>query len=286
MLTPAVVAATDGTQPGTAAVRWAAREADHRRLPLRVVHVLDWNWSVERYDYGGDRFAVARQLAAAVARDAARQAGDLAPAVDISVSVPLGPVTARLLDLAAGAALMVVGNRGRGGLGSLMLGSVGQRLATHAHCPVVVVRGRTEAAQGPVAAGVDDTGTADAVLDAAFAAAAHRRTDLLVVRSYLPSLALPLGRIPAERVPAPDQEAAERERLAQQVAPWEAKYPEVPVETLLSRDSAAAMLIEVSHGTQLIVVGSHDHGQIAGPLLGSTGLNVLHHADCPVLVMR
>src|SRR6187551_3218681 len=40
-----IIVGVDGTEQGRAAVRWAAREAARRGLPLRIVHVLDWHWS-------------------------------------------------------------------------------------------------------------------------------------------------------------------------------------------------------------------------------------------------
>jgi nucleotide-binding universal stress UspA family protein len=285
MLTPAIVVATDGTDPGTAAVRWAAREAERRRLPLHVVHVLDWDWTAARYDFGGDHFETVRRLAQTVAKDAALRASAVAPGVEVKFQVLIGHAAARLLELSQKVDLLVLGNRGRGGFAGLLLGSVSQRVAMHSHCPVVVVRGRDEVA-GPVAVGVDDSESADAVLEAAFTAAADRGTSLVAIGSYLPSVALPLGRIPADRLETPEQDAAERDRVAAQLAPWRAKFPGVPVETLLSHDSAAAVLVGVSHGTQLIVVGSHGHGVISGTVLGSTGLQLLHHADCPVLIVR
>ncbi|MEU4424776.1 universal stress protein [Actinoplanes sp. NPDC024001] len=285
MQTPAIVVGTDGTETGTAAVRWAAREAERRRLPLRVVHVLDWDWATSRYDFGGDRFEWARQSAKTVAKDAAMRASAIAPGVEIEFQVPIGHPVTRLLELSKNAELLVLGDRGRGGFGGVLIGSLSRRLAKHAHCPVVVVRGRCDVA-GPVAVGVDDSEAADAVLEAGFAAAADRGTSLVVVRSYPFARALPLGRIPPDVVETPEQEAAEREQLAAQLAPWRAKHPDVPVETLLSRDSAAAVLVDVSHGVQLVVVGSHGHGVISGTVLGCTGLHLLRHADCPVLVVR
>ncbi|GIF02767.1 universal stress protein [Actinoplanes siamensis] len=93
-------------------------------------------------------------------------------------------------------------------------------------------------------------------------------------------------RTPVTGGDAPPRDAAERHRLAQQLVPWQGKYPQVPVETVISTDSAAAMLTEISHGTRLIVVGSHGHGLFTGTLLGSTAVQLLRHADCPVLVVR
>jgi nucleotide-binding universal stress UspA family protein len=77
---------------------------------------------------------------------------------------------------------------------------------------------------------------------------------------------------------------AERQRLDDRLAPWRNKFPDVPVETMLSHDSAAAVLTAISYSAQLVVVGSRGHGALAGSLLGSTGLHLLHHAACSVLI--
>lgn len=55
---------------------------------------------------------------------------------------------------------------------------------------------------------------------------------------------------------------------------------------MVSYDRPAAVLTSVSQHAQLVVVGSHGRGSIAGALLGSTGIQLLHHADCPVLIAR
>jgi nucleotide-binding universal stress UspA family protein len=61
--------------------------------------------------------------------------------------VELRPISAHghpaavLLEAAAGAQLLVVGNRGHGGFKEALLGSVGQHCVQHAPCPVVVIRG-------------------------------------------------------------------------------------------------------------------------------------------------
>ncbi|GIE29723.1 universal stress protein [Actinoplanes italicus] len=285
MDTPTIVVAVDGTDPGMTAVRWAALEAQRSNRNLVIVHVLDWDWATARYESGGQQFALAKQLAESLTARAAHDARNAAPPIEIGTDVLIGNPVAQLVVVSEQADLLVVGNRGSGGFTGLGLGSVSQRVATHAHCPVVVIRGRA-GADGPVAVGVDDADTADEVLEIAFTAARERGASLIAIRSYLPVLPLYYDRFPPAEITAPEQDATERARFHEKLAPWRVKYPGVPVEALLSHGSAASVLNGVSHTAQLIVVGSRGHGVLAGTLLGSTGLQLLHHADCPVLIVR
>jgi nucleotide-binding universal stress UspA family protein len=248
MKTHPIVVGVDSTDCSKAAVRGAAREAQRRDLPLRVTYVYDWDSRDARYDAGYNDPDFIRKWAE----------GEL----------------------------VVLGSRGRGGFAGLLLGSVSQRVATHALGPVVVVRGRSDAAEGPVAVGVDDSPSADVLLETASEQASGRRCALMVVRAFLPVLPLWLDSVPAIDVQTVDQDTDERARLEEQLAPWRAKYPETRVEAVLTHDSVAGALVEASKHAQLVVVGSRGHGVIAGTLLGSVGLQLLHHAQCPVYIAR
>jgi nucleotide-binding universal stress UspA family protein len=280
MQNPAVVVGTDGTEAGTAAVRWAATEAGCRRLPLRVVHVLDWDWSVSRYDYQGDYFDSARRLAETTAREAARRAKDVIPSLEIEYQVAIGHPVTSLARLSRSAALLVVGGRGESGFADLWLGSVSRRVADRAGCPVAVVRGRRPGPRDPVAVAVDDSGDAESALEAAFCTAHQHGVSIVAVRSYRP------GRAADSDLLGPQRDDAERDLLTVRLAPWRTRFPYVPVATLVSTDSAAATLVEVSHGTRLVVVGNHAHRLFNRALRGSDAARVLHRAHCPVLVVR
>ncbi|GGN07230.1 nucleotide-binding universal stress UspA family protein [Actinoplanes campanulatus] len=285
MRTATIVVATDGTASSRAAIRWAAREAARRAATLRVTHVLDWQHGEARYDLDGGGFAAARQIAEGVARTGAALAREVVPELSTEIDILVGNPAARLLSQAGDADLLVLGSRGRGGFASLVLGSVSQRVAMHAGVPVVVVRGRGDVTDGPVAVGFDESEQSRHTLRTAFELAAARGAPLAVIRTYLPVLSLYMG-VAVANVPTPEEDAAERLRLDEQLAPWRERFPAVQVEALLSHDSAAAVLSGVSHGAQLVVVGSRGHGALAGTLLGSTGLQLLHHADSPVYLDR
>jgi nucleotide-binding universal stress UspA family protein len=283
---PIVVVGADGTDWSKSAVRWAAREAHRLRLPLRVTHAFDWEWREARYGMSNDELDRTRKIAEGVTAGAVHEARMAVDDVDVEGDPVIGHPAPQLLAGSAETRLLVLGSRGHGGFGSLMLGSVSQRVATHAKCSVVVVRGRGDAADGPVVAGIDESPAADDVLDTAFDVAAGRGSALTIVRSYLPPLPLWMGNVPAGDLSTPISDAEERARVDEQLAPWRDKYPSVPVEIVLTHQGVASVLVEASKRAQLVVVGSRGRGVITGTLLGSTGLQLLHHAECPVYIVR
>ncbi|MBY5163925.1 universal stress protein [Salsipaludibacter albus] len=60
---------------------------------------------------------------------------------------------------------------------------------------------------------------------------------------------------------------------------------DVDVDRIACAGDADAQLLRVARGADLLVVGSHGRGEVAGLLLGSTSLHVVSHAPCPVLVV-
>jgi nucleotide-binding universal stress UspA family protein len=67
---------------------------------------------------------------------------------------------------------------------------------------------------------------------------------------------------------------------------WQDKYPGVTVRIQLTPGNAAEALIAATADAQLVVVGSHGRGGFAGQPLGSVAEQVIHHAQCPVAVVR
>ena len=192
-----------------------------------------------------------------------------------------------MLTEAKHAQLVVVGSRGLGGFSELLVGSVSSHLATHAKCPVVVIRPahalRTGGNSEPpiCVVGIDDPTTADHILGFAFAEASRLRVGLMVVHCVEPVTAL--KRMPAnESVDA----TAVRRLLGDAVTPWQHKYPDVRADARLVSAPPARTLIDLSRQALLVVVGSHGGGGLRGMLLGSVSQQVLHHAAAPVAIVR
>jgi nucleotide-binding universal stress UspA family protein len=62
--------------------------------------------------------------------------------------------------------------------------------------------------------------------------------------------------------------------------------PDVQVCPRVVEGRAGQVLVEAADGADLLVVGSRGHGGLAGALLGSVGQYCVHHAPCPVVIMR
>jgi nucleotide-binding universal stress UspA family protein len=62
--------------------------------------------------------------------------------------------------------------------------------------------------------------------------------------------------------------------------------PDVVICPSVRQGHAADVLNRAARGADLLVVGSRGHGEFAGALLGSVSQHCLHHAPCPVLVIR
>jgi nucleotide-binding universal stress UspA family protein len=289
METTGIVVGYDGSAHSRAALRYAVTQARRRHAPVRIVTAFDHDWSRNRFAPPESLDHVERIVRGRFEElvDAAVAETRLgSPDLDLSGEVHLGSPGPVLVEAGRDAALVVVGNRGLGGFGSLMMGSVGRYVATHAHVPVAVVRGSIDTADGPVIVGADGSGRADHTIGVAFEEAARRATPLIAVRAY--ELPASYGVTMMGSVPFNPEEIrrAESAALADSVRPWREKYPDVEVETLIAGGSPGRVLVDMSSSAGLVVVGSHGHGSITGTLLGSVSLQVLHHADCPVLVVR
>ena len=275
-----IVVGFDGSPASEGALRWAAREADLRGAELTVAYVHDHH----RPEVGPRHEVHAttvEAIAQAIVDGAVTTARTVAPAVPTHSLPMFGQSAATLVNSAERGATIVVGNRGRGGFRSLLLGSVSEEVATHAAGPVVVVRGRPDA-DGPVVVGVDGSAAAENALGAAMAEADLRQVPVIAVFAH-PKLDPTV--VPKHR-PYVQDDVDRHELFDSAVQRWRDRFPAVKVDLTLVEGGAAKALIDASATAQLVVVGSRGHGGFAGLLLGSVGRHLLHHAHCPVMVVR
>jgi nucleotide-binding universal stress UspA family protein len=278
-----IVVGVDSSVGSHHALHWAAEEAARTEQELIVTTAYDWHVAGARFQVAGAYADDLRHVAEGVVAQAVTDAGIHAPGVNVrgeTVVGSAGPVLA-----ACGPAdLVVVGNRGRGGFASLILGSVGHHVATHAQGTVVVVRGRPDADSGPVIVGID-SGAGDELLREAFDQANARGTSLLAVHAYQPVvIATGYGVYPTDE-DKDERHAAELDALHKTVGSWSVNYPDVVVETAAVTGHATEVLTDLSNTAQLIVVG-HRAAGLGHIGLGAVAAQLLHHAHCPVMIVR
>jgi nucleotide-binding universal stress UspA family protein len=281
-----IVVGIDGSDPSRAALRWAAAEAKRRGARLHVVLAYHWRWPGMHPDSQGELASTTRQQAGLVVDEAVKEARELTPDIEVRGDAVLGLPAQALIDLSADAALVVVGSRGHGGFASLLLGSVSDQVAAHATAPVAVVRGRTDTGVGPLAVGVDGSPGSENALAIAFEEAARRGCGVAAIAAYSAPASAPASNL-APIVYDRDKLRYEMtETVSRSLATWHDKYPNVPVETDVAFGQPAQVLINASRQSRLVVVGVRGHGGFDRLPLGSVGRQLLHHADCPVLIAR
>lgn len=292
-----VLVGVDGSAPSLVALDWATGHARRHgcsvhlvcsyTLPSFTTAALDGGYAAM------DDTAIQAGARAVLEEAAARVRGC---GVRVTSDVATGDAAAVLIELSRGAASVVVGSRGRGGFAERLLGTVSSALPAHAHCPTVVVPSRPTAttpwqqrrAEQPIrriVVGVDGSPAAEAALAHAIREAEAWGAELTAVAGVpVGTGAGLLAWLPA---------TVDHEQVLKDVA----EGLDVVVDKALAGHdlqirrhvldgSGSELLTEFSTAVDLVVVGSRGRGGFAGLLLGSTSQAVLHHAVCPVMVVR
>lgn len=279
-----IVVGTDGSPSAATAVLWAADEATRRSLPLRIVHIREpWSYGTVAYPAPGllDQLAEAGEGLLKDAEDLAREDH---PDLQIETRFVYGRIAESLREQSADASEIVVGHRGFGGFTGLLLGGFSLRVAGHIAGPVVVVRGDRTGDHGEIVVGIDpfEDGQA-AVLDYAFEAASIRQARLRIVHAW--ALSPMMYEAPYVIEPAEIEQGA-KAALDTVVEPWRTRYPDLEMVEETVREHPVSALLDASAHADLLVVGSRSRSGLGAALLGSVSHGVIHHATCPVAVVR
>ncbi|PRC47174.1 universal stress protein, partial [Mycobacterium sp. ITM-2017-0098] len=242
--------------------RWAAKEAMLSGVPITLMYLLRpeiVTWPLAP----SDRFSVESEIRNAeevlefARRTALSRAGPGNPPA-IRTEVPRSAPLAGLIDASKDAQMVVVGSRGKGTLGRLVLGSVSSGLIHHAHCPVTIVHshlGELPDAAAPVVVGIDGSPASEAATALAFEEAARRDVDLIAVHAWSD-----VGRRLLQGAEWREHKQQAEEILAERLAGWQERYPDVRIQRHVDFDQPARGLIERSRTAQLVVLGSHGRG--------------------------
>jgi nucleotide-binding universal stress UspA family protein len=294
-----ILVGIDGSEASLKALDWAVLEALRLDWPIHLACAYtlpSFNAASLDGGYAALDSAAVREGAQVVIDEAAQTVR--AAGVEVTSCLELGDPAGVLIELTKEAGLAVVGTKGRGGFAERLLGTVSSALPAHGHCPTVVVPLRTALAKGEasrtiepvrrIVVGVDGSPSSEVALSRAVDEAIAWDAALTAFSSIPVTTSTSLfawapGAVNHDEILA-DLEAGLD--LAIERALRGKRFKEGFAVRRHGLDgTAASLLIEFSTAVDLIVVGSRGRGGFSGLLLGSTSQAVLHHAQCPVMVV-
>jgi nucleotide-binding universal stress UspA family protein len=188
-----------------------------------------------------------------------------------------------------------MGTHGRGGFEHLLLGSVTEKVLRRATCPVLTVcheEGRTWEAPGlvdHVLCAADLSGTSSATVRYALSLAAEyqARLTLLHVVEGLDAADGPayLSRPEVEELRRHAEESTRRE-LREAVPEGMREWCRVSEVVAFGKPAEQIVRVATGQGADLVVMGSRRPGTVERALFGSTAIEVVRRATCPVLSVR
>ncbi|TPQ15727.1 universal stress protein [Streptomyces sporangiiformans] len=284
---PALTVGLDGSPESLAAARWAADEAEKRKLTLRLLHA--WPLLVPeptRVPPEVDQNYWAKRLV----HTARAELQTRHPGLSVIGNLVADDVQNALLQAASESEMLVLGSRGLEPVASYFLGDVSMPVVARAERPVVLVRaesreeGPSPAPASRVVVALKLRGSPDDLLDFAFHTAAARGFPLLAVHGR----SVPLhARVPwgVDHDVTEEMTRDAQQRLSKALRPWREKFPQVEVADSIRLASPAKAVVQAAEGAALLVVGRRQHRPGLAPHLGPVAQAAIHHERCPVAVV-
>jgi len=271
-----VCVAIDGTASGEAAIDWVIDRSRRTDLEVVVTAVYDPMPS-ESVLAGADYLA----LFSTVLDDAVRRIASATPGIGVSGDLRSGQARAQFVSASGGADLLVIGT-GRSESGAYATLPI--RVASAAHCPVVVVPAAWIGSSGGVLAGLESTEPQPAVVDFAAREAALAGRPLTLAHCWSVPTLVAVAMFAHPGVWARMQELHSK-ALAATLDRVRAARPELELHQRFTEGQAARVLAEEAAGAAMLVVGRHDRSTVGDALLGSTSHDLLIRMPCAVAVV-
>jgi nucleotide-binding universal stress UspA family protein len=282
-----IVVGVDGSPTSDLALDWAVEEATRRVLPLHIIHAFSYGYPMTDIGIG---YAVngLRQLADRVRKDAVARARRAGRDLVITWSEPACRPAPALVEASETAGTVVLGARGMSAARGVFMGSVSVQVAAHARCPVVIVHDAPAPADAgaPVVVGVDGSEVSNSAIAYAYEQASARGVGLTVVHAWWLDNIEDAAAAAIWTVDWQTFAKEEQALVAESLAGWEEKYPDVVVRRHSVRGLPVEALIRASKNACLVVVGTRGRGGFGGLLLGSVSQGVMHRAQCPVAIVH
>ncbi len=139
---------------------------------------------------------------------------------------------------------------------------------------------------GRIVVGVDGSASSRAALAWAVRQAALTGATVDAVHAWQVPVSYGYGYGYAMILPVPDLEKIAGQVIDKAVAEVADLAPGVEIRTVIVEGNPARALLDAAKDADLLVVGSRGHGGFTEALLGSVSQHCVHHADCPVVVIR
>ena len=280
-----VIVGIDGSESAQHALEWAAAEAAERHAPLVIAHAGDLpHRGALTEDTAQRALREIQAFGRELLDDAVATVVEQWDGLDVSTELRDTSPESLLIELSAGAELVVVGRSGRGALGRALLGSVSHRVAAHATCPIVIVDGALPST-GRIVVGVSPTTSGRRAVEFAAAEAARRGVALEAIRSWNEAALLGAGAAYGNVMPYVALADSEQAILDEAIEVVKREYPSVTVTWELTPASPYEILPDEAEGAALMVVGRRRDGSTLLPHLGALASWLAQHASCPLVIV-